>query len=101
MKNNTNALKVKPEEIKAEDKLSLFPNPASQKVQVVFETATEAPGEVTVTNALGSLVYRKPVTMVEGKNQFSVPLQSLANGTYFLRVLSGNKIHVSVFSVKN
>ena len=51
MKNNTNALKVKPEEIKAEDKLSLFPNPASQKVQVVFETVTVAPGEVTVTNA--------------------------------------------------
>ena len=101
MKDNINVLKVKPQEIKAEDKLSLFPNPASQKVQVVFETATEAPGEVTVTNALGSLVYRKPVTMVEGKNQFSVPLQSVANGTYFLRVLSGNKIHVSVFSVKN
>lgn len=101
IKENTSAFKVKPEMVKTEDKLSLFPNPASQKVQVVFETATEVSGEVSVSNALGSLVYRKAVTMAEGKNQFSVPLQSLANGTYFLRIQSGSKMHTSVFSVKN
>ena len=101
IKDNTSSFKVSTEKVKAEDKLSLFPNPASQKVQVVFETATEASGEVSVSNALGSLVYRKVVTMTQGKNQYSVPLQSLANGTYFLRIQSGNKMHTSVFSVKN
>ena len=100
-KDNTNALKAQPGQINAEDKLSLFPNPAAQKVQVVFETVTEATGEITITNALGSLVYRKAVTMAEGKNQYSVPVNSFANGNYFLRINSGNKIQSTLFSVKN
>ena len=103
-RDNTNALKAEQkqvEKVKAADKLSLFPNPAAQKVQVVFETVTDATGEITITNALGSLVYRKAVTMAEGKNQYSVPVNSFANGNYFLRINSGNKIQSTLFSVKN
>ena len=100
-KDNINALKAEPAKPKAEDKLSLFPNPASQKVQVVFETATEANGEISVTTAMGSLVYRKSVSFAEGKNQFSIPLNTLANGSYFLKINSGSNIHSTIFSVKN
>ncbi len=101
MKDNSNALKVQPEKVKTADKLSLFPNPASQKVQVVFETGIEGNGEITVTTALGSLVYRKSISFAEGKNQFSIPLNSLANGSYFLRINSGSNVHSTLFSVKN
>ncbi len=82
------------------DKLSLYPNPASQNVQVIFESNQRKTAELTVINALGSVVYQKAVSFQEGKNQLTIPLQAFANGHYFLKVNSGNDIHSSMFSVK-
>lgn len=89
------------EQTKKIDKLSLFPNPASQRIQVLFETNTIGAGEIAVISSLGNMVYKKQVKFADGKNQFMVPIQQLANGAYFLRITSGNKIHSSIFSVKN
>lgn len=83
------------------DKLSLFPNPASQKVQVVFETENESKGEVSIINSLGSLVYRKSIPFVGGKNLLSIPIGSFSNGNYFVRVSSGDNIQSALFTVKN
>ncbi len=87
--------------VKHEDKLSLFPNPASQKVRVIFEAAHQLAAEVIVVNALGNVVYKKSVSFAEGQNQFSIPVQTFANGNYFLKVSSGDGIKSTLFSVKN
>lgn len=84
-----------------EDKLSLFPNPASQKIQVIFETAKQAVAEVVIVNALGNVVFKKSVSFAEGQNQFSIPVQSFANGNYFIKVTTGDGIKSTLFSVKN
>ncbi len=102
-KDNTSALKNAKvaDPVKQDEKLSLFPNPATQKVQVVFETVKRTSAEVTVVNALGNVVYKKTVNVTEGKNQFSIPVQAFANGNYFLKVNAGTGIHSTLFSVKN
>ena len=100
---SNNAEKPQPETPKPEiaDKLSLFPNPAAQKVQLVFETVTEAKGEVSVINSIGGLVYRKSIQITGGKNQISVPVNTFTDGNYFVRISAGNKIHTAQFTVKN
>ena len=99
-----NAAELNKQKLSAEltnnDKLSLFPNPASQKVQVLFESNGQKTGEVTVISTLGSVVYKKVVAFQEGKNQLTIPIQALANGNYFLKVNSGDYIRSSMFSVK-
>ncbi len=102
-KDNTSALKNAKvaDPVKQEEKLSLFPNPATQKMQVVFETVKRTSAEVTVVNALGNVVYKKAVQVIEGKNQFSIPVQNFANGNYFLKVNAGTGVHSTLFSVKN
>ncbi len=100
---NTNVARVQPDtkQVIVTDKLSLFPNPASQKVQVVFETGMEVKGDVSIINSLGSLVYRKSVPFIGGKNHLSVPIDAFTNGNYFVRITSGNNIHTALFTVKN
>ena len=89
------------EPAKHEERLSLFPNPASQKMQVVYEAATRNNAEVVVVNALGNVVYKKIVSFAEGQNQFSIPVQTFANGNYFLKVSTAGNIKSTLFSVKN
>lgn len=104
VKDNTSELKSKKaveDEEAAVEKLSLFPNPASQGIQVVFETNREAPAEITVMTALGSLVYKRPVSFVKGINNFSIPLQAFASGNYFLKINSGSNTHSAMFIVKH
>ena len=102
LKENTKAMKASvPAETVKEEKLSLFPNPASQKVQVVYEAINRANAEVVVVNALGNVVYKKVVPFNEGKNQFSIPLQTFSNGNYFLKVSTDGNIKSTLFSVKN
>lgn len=84
-----------------EDKLSLFPNPASQKIQVVYEATSKANAEVVVVNAIGNVVYKKSISFTEGQNQFSIPVQNFANGNYFLKLTSGENNKSTLFSVKN
>ena len=102
-KDNTSALKNAKvaDPVKQDEKLSLFPNPATQKLQVVFKTVKTTSAEVTVVNALGNVVYKKAVQVIEGKNQFSIPVQNFANGNYFLKVNAGTGVHSTLFSVKN
>ncbi len=102
LKDNTKALKASvPAEIVKEEKLSLFPNPASQIVQVVYEAINRTNAEVVVVNALGNVVYKKAVPFTEGKNQFSIPLQTFSNGNYFLKINSGGNMKSTMFSVKH
>ena len=100
---NTSSLKnTKVEEaVKAVDKIALFPNPAAQKMQVVFETVKTTSAEVTVVNALGNVVFKKFVPVSVGKNQFSIPVQAFANGNYFLKINAGNGVYSTLFTVNN
>ncbi|MBL7729411.1 MAG: PKD domain-containing protein [Dinghuibacter sp.] len=81
------------------DKLSLFPNPASQQVQAMFTSTTTAAVEVVVVNASGNLVYKKAAPAAAGKNQWVIPVQKLAKGLYIVRLKTGEQTLSSHFFV--
>jgi PKD repeat protein len=101
--NNVLAAQVsnKPEDVVTVDKLSLFPNPASQQVQAVFVSTSTMPGEVMVMNSAGNLVYKKTAPVANGKNQWIIPVQKLPSGVYLVRVKTGEQVLSSHFFVDN
>ncbi len=82
-------------------RITVFPNPVSDNLQVSFETLKAAPGEVVVTNVAGAVVYKGNRAFTPGKNQFSIPVQQLPGGTYLVRVRSDAAEGRSTFVVNN
>lgn len=69
--------------------LRLYPNPASQTVQVLLNGSLGA-GKLTIFNGLGSLVA---VYDIESEAQTkAVDVSSLASGLYFFQAMRGGKL---------
>ena len=69
--------------------LRLYPNPASQTVQVEARGSREA-GKLSVFNSLGSLVAVYDIE--SGSQTKTVDVSMLASGLYFFRVACGGKL---------
>ena len=67
--------------------LSVFPNPATDNLQISFNT-TESGKEWTIklNTVLAETLITKKITTVSGSNQLSLNLSELANGIYFLEL---------------
>jgi hypothetical protein len=82
-------------------KLTLFPNPASGQVQLIFESGSMHIGEIMVMNSAGNLVYKKVASVLKGNNQYNIPVKQLSNGIYLVRVKNGNQVLSGHFFVNN
>jgi len=69
--------------------LVIYPNPATDMVNVQVNDFTNFPRTVELYNVLGQKVSSLNPT----ENAFSVPLYGLANGTYYLKIISGEKVY--------
>ena len=63
---------------------SVFPNPASNNINVVAKSMNN----ITVFNAIGQVVVTKNV---DGDN-VTLDISSLRNGTYIVRVVAENEV---------
>jgi hypothetical protein len=70
--------------------LDVFPNPTSDQLTLRFKGKTEHVAEVQVFNVMGQLVRRQAVNVSEGPNVSVVPVRDLPEGSYFLRLQSGD-----------
>lgn len=65
--------------------LTIFPNPASEVVQISLELPTARQTALRLTDAVGKTVQQMTLgNLVAGTHQKSVPLHQLPVGTYFL-----------------
>ncbi len=62
----------------------VFPNPVKDVLTVVFESKSNTKQTLEVLNNLGQVVLTKNMTL--NKTQENIPVQTLANGTYHLKV---------------
>lgn len=83
------------------DNLTLFPNPASQNIQVRLMMPSQSKAEVIVVSALGEIVYKQNVQLLQGTNQFTIPINKLAQGNYYLKIKSADISKSSLFTVSN
>jgi len=65
----------------------IYPNPATSTINIEVNDLNNYPGKVEMYDVLGQKVLEAAVHA----NKFSLDLIDLAQGTYFLRLISGNK----------
>lgn len=78
----------------------VYPNPSNNKAFInVNSTVDSNSSLVTVTNALGSIVYSKHIDLSIGKNTIPLEIESLSSGMYFATITSGNYKTVKKFNI--
>jgi hypothetical protein len=78
IKNNSNLINIE-----------LFPNPVSNVLQVQLPSQQKGTVQIAIIDAAGRQVYLKQQQINEGNNAFSIPVQQLSKGTYYLVVDNG------------
>lgn len=65
----------------------VYPNPASERLNIVVSSEVELPESITIYNYLGQLVVSKNV---RNSNDLNVNTSSFSNGVYLITVARGN-----------
>ena len=84
----------------ASGKMSLYPNPAKDHLQISYESTTEENVSVTIINIQGTVVFQQKTISQTGTNQMNIPIFSLQNGMYLCKFQKGIKIEMTKF-IKN
>lgn len=85
---NANAVGLLPSDI------SIFPNPASDKVNVLFHTEPEAFYTIQLKNVLGQTFYEQRIKAFEKLTIQNIETSVMDAGIYFIIIQSNNK-HIS------
>jgi hypothetical protein len=77
-----------------------IPNPASQRTQIVFESAKLDNYSFTILNAIGDVVFEKNIKSSIGINYLPIDVSVLSNGIYLYTLSDGKnkiskKLHVN------
>jgi len=79
--------------------IQLYPNPASNQIQVVADLNKQEEVNLLVVNALGQVVLNESIGSTQGINQ-TMDVSALSNGSYFLRIQSKTQVYTKRFIVR-
>jgi len=71
------------------ESLVIYPNPAGEVVNVEINDLTNYPKTVELYNVLG----QKILSFTPTENKFQVPFATVSSGTYYLKIISGDKVY--------
>jgi hypothetical protein len=74
-----------------EMQITLFPNPATDKVQINFNAGAAGQGKVTVSNATSRQSITRDFSLHTGSNVINLDVSSLQTGIYFLHFAADGK----------
>jgi hypothetical protein len=81
--------------------MQIFPNPASDVVNVSFYLSESSDVTISVVDMVGKQVYRNEVgTESFGPRQYKVNTSNLQSGIYFMRLEIGSTSHVQKISIR-
>jgi hypothetical protein len=72
--------------------LSVYPNPASSTVKLLFNTKAAGKATVTIVNQIGQPVYTTERAVSEGQNELEVAIHKLPSGVYVVKLQVGNNL---------
>lgn len=75
------------------DAVSLYPNPASTQFSVVFNSTSEGPATLEITNAGGAIQKKVSMQVLRGQNRIDSNVAELKAGVYMIRI-SGNNVNI-------
>ncbi len=74
--------------IDADDKLSVFPNPANNQLHIIVKTSQSEPTSLQITDMSGKMLKQILNEPVGGTQNITVDLSGLSDGLYFCRLLT-------------
>lgn len=84
-----NSMATATEDVKHQSKLSLYPNPAQDRIVVHFEVSEAAALTFAIFNTSGQLISNIfKSTAMQGSNEFSFSTGSLRPGIYFMKIIN-------------
>ncbi|MCE3295672.1 MAG: hypothetical protein K0R65_1386 [Crocinitomicaceae bacterium] len=79
-------------ELKSASGLSVYPNPAKDKVSVNFNVSKEAAVKIELTDLAGKVVSSKTMTASEGAHSVELETRNVSNGVYVLNLVTEGEI---------
>jgi hypothetical protein len=73
-------------EIAAGPVVKVYPNPGNGWFHLSIAQASGGSGYLKVFDARGVVVLQKSLNLLQGKNQFEIPLHNKPNGIYYFRL---------------
>jgi len=77
------------EVVEKEENISVYPNPAKDKLNVIATLPLNTSGEINIYDAIGNKVLTLPLT--EGENNLEVNMSNISAGVYFYKVIVENQ----------
>lgn len=78
----------------------IYPNPLTNNSKLIIGLEKAEQVKVVVNNALGIMVKQIEFSGIKGRNEQSLDLNSLANGSYFISIESGSSVQ-TLSAIKN
>jgi len=66
--------------------ITAYPNPFLNNINIIFESPIAENSIVKITDLHGKTIFTQLLKIVNGKNQFTLPVDRLAAGIYFIQV---------------
>jgi hypothetical protein len=81
--------------------VNIYPNPASDHINLSFSSTKEELVNLTIHDIMGRLVYNNTEAVTLGTNQIQVDLHQFETGLYIIQINSGTNNYVSEKITKN
>jgi len=69
---------------------NIFPNPASNEVNIVFDAPVASEGVLSILAVDGRVEYEERIAISNGVNYFSVSTATLSSGLHFVKIKTSN-----------
>lgn len=80
--------------------LKIYPNPATESVNISFAAENAESGVISVMNLMGQTVYTSNVEVNEGYNFITIPVKQLTSGVYMVSMRTNTGITTQKLIVK-
>ncbi len=78
------------DELFGDSEVSIYPNPANNKLNVEFEANESTNVEISILDISGRIIYKQDYDVTIGHNNTKLDVSDISDGVYFLNISQGN-----------
>jgi len=75
--------------------LEVYPNPATDILNLKLMSAIEFEGYLCLLNSVGKIVYDKKINLNSGANNFNIDINNMTSGVYFISIQDSNSTFIA------
>ncbi len=94
-----NVVAVGLEDVAFSSNISLYPNPATNKINLDLSTEKAAEFNITILNMLGEVAVAERKVEITGNKVVELDVNSLSSGLYIVKVQDNNRVGIKTFTI--